>query len=163
MKASPPESRRWDLPWLVATWFGCGLSPVAPGTAGSLGALAIAIPLHYVYGSGRLTFLLLAAILLFPGIWAAGAIAKREGIEDPGLVVVDEVIGQWITLAAAPVFNWKSWLLAFALFRIFDIWKPPPARQFERLPGGWGIVADDVMSGLYGALAIFILGRLRII
>jgi len=163
MKASPPVNRRWDLPWLLATWFGCGLSPAAPGTAGSLAALAIAIPLHYVYGSGRLTFLLLAAILLFPGIWAADVVAKREGVQDPGLVVVDEVIGQWITLAAAPVFNWKTWLLAFALFRIFDIWKPPPARQFERLPGGWGIVADDVMAGLYGALGIFILGRLRLI
>ncbi len=163
MKASTPAGRRWDLPWLVATWFGCGLSPVAPGTAGSLGALAVAIPLHYFCGSGRLTFLLLAVILLFPGIWAAGVIAKRENIEDPGLVVADEVIGQWITLAAAPAFNWKSWLLAFGLFRLFDIWKPPPARQCERLPGGWGIVADDVMSGLYGALAIFLLGLLQLI
>jgi phosphatidylglycerophosphatase A len=163
MSASPRASRRWDLPWLVATWFGCGLSPVAPGTAGSLAAIAIAIALHLVFGSAQLTWLVLAAILLFPGIWAAGVVARREGMEDPGLVVVDEVIGQWITLAAAPAFNWKTWLLAFALFRIFDIWKPPPARQLERLPGGWGIVADDVMSGLYGALAIFILGRLRII
>ncbi|HUJ49750.1 MAG TPA: phosphatidylglycerophosphatase A, partial [Bryobacteraceae bacterium] len=99
MKASPPASRRWDLAWLVATWFGCGLSPVAPGTAGSLGALAIAIAAHFAFGSGQLTFAVLAAILLFPGIWAADVIAKREEKEDPGLVVVDEVIGQWITLA----------------------------------------------------------------
>ena len=163
MNASSPATRRWDLAWLVATWFGCGVAPVAPGTAGSLAALAIAIVLHYIYGSGGLTFLLLAAILLFPGIWAADVIAKREGIEDPGLVVVDEVIGQWVTLAAVPALNWKTWLLAFALFRIFDIWKPPPARQFERLPGGWGIVADDVMSGIYGALVIVLLGRVHLI
>ena len=163
MSASPSSPRRWDVPWLIATWFGCGLSPAAPGTAGSLGALAIAIVLHFSFGSGRLTFLLLAVILLVPGIWAADVVAKREGITDPGLVVVDEVIGQWITLAAAPSLNWKTWLFAFALFRIFDIWKPPPARQLERLHGGLGIVADDVMAGLYGALAIFLLGRLQLI
>ena len=163
MSTRPRASRRGDLPWLLATWFGCGLSPAAPGTAGSLAAIVIAIALHRVFGSAQLTFLLLAVALLFPGIWAAGVTARREGIEDPGLVVVDEVIGQWVTLAAAPAFNWKTWLIAFALFRIFDVWKPPPARQFERLPGGWGIVADDVMAGLYGALAIFILGRLRLI
>ena len=163
MSASPSSRRRWDVPWLIATWFGCGLSPVAPGTAGSLAALAIAIALHLSYGSGSLTLLLLTVILLVPGIWSADVVAKREGITDPGLVVVDEVIGQWITLAAAPSFNWKTWLLAFALFRIFDIWKPPPARQLERLAGGLGIVADDVMAGLYGALAIFILGRLQLI
>ena len=90
-------------------------------------------------------------------------IAKREGVEDPGKVVVDEVIGQWITLSSVPSPNWKTWLLAFALFRILDIWKPSPARQFERLPGGWGIVADDVMAGVYGALAIFLLGRFHLI
>ena len=162
MSASPLTQRRWDLPWLLATWFGCGLAPVAPGTAGSLGALVISIVLNLGLGAGRLTLLAMTAILLFPGIWAADVIAKREGTEDPGLVVVDEVIGQWITLAAVPVFNWKTWLLGFALFRILDIWKPWPARQLERLPGGWGIVADDVMSGLYGALVIFILGRLRL-
>ncbi|HMD50795.1 MAG TPA: phosphatidylglycerophosphatase A, partial [Bryobacteraceae bacterium] len=97
------------------------------------------------------------------GVWAATVIERREGIEDPGKVVVDEVIGQWVTIAGAPVLNWKTWLLAFVLFRALDVWKPPPARQFERLPGGWGIVADDVMSGVYGALAIFVLGRFHLI
>jgi len=106
--------------------------------------------------------LILAALLLIPGIWAADVTAKLERREDPGLVVVDEVIGQWITLAGASTLSWKSWLFAFAFFRILDIWKPPPARQFERLPGGVGIVADDVMAGLYGALAIFLLDRLHL-
>jgi phosphatidylglycerophosphatase A len=68
-----------------------------------------------------------------------------------------------VTIAGAASLNWKTWLLAFALFRALDVWKPPPARQCENLPGGWGIVADDVMSGIYGALAIFVLGRLHLI
>ena len=78
--------------------------------------------------------------------------AIAVGKKDPGLVVVDEVMGTWITLAGASTLNWKSWLLAFALFRIFDIWKPAPVRQLEKLPGGWGIMADDAMAGVYGAL-----------
>jgi phosphatidylglycerophosphatase A len=163
MRAEHAGERRWDLPWLLATWFGAGLSPVAPGTAGSLAGLIIAILLNVTLGASSLTLWLMSAALLFPGIWAASVVEKRTGIEDPGLVVVDEVIGQWITLAAAPAYNWKTWLLAFALFRILDILKPPPARQCEKLPRGWGIVADDVMSGLYGALGIFVLGRTHII
>jgi phosphatidylglycerophosphatase A len=161
MSLSPLARGRWDAAFMLATWFGCGFAPKGPGTAGSLAALAIAILIHAVYGSGRVTFLVLAALLVVPGIWAAGVMAKRERLEDPGIVVVDEVIGQWITLAGASTLNWKSWLAAFVLFRLLDIWKPPPARQFERLPGGLGIVADDVMAGLYGALAIFVLDRLQ--
>jgi phosphatidylglycerophosphatase A len=162
MSLSPLPRGRFDAAWMIATWFGCGLSPVAPGTAGSLAGLVIAIALNLAFGWGPLTFLLLAAILTAPGIWAATVIEKREGIEDPGKVVVDEVIGQWVTLAGAPVLNWKTFLVGFALFRLFDVLKPPPARQFERLPGGWGIVADDVMAGVYGALAIFVLGWLHL-
>jgi len=161
MPAAPSKIRN-AAARLIATWFGCGYSPIAPGTAGSLAALAIAIALHLWLGWGRGAFLILAALLLIPGIWSADVVAKLEGREDPGLVVVDEVIGQWITLAGASTLNWKSWLFAFAFFRILDIWKPPPARQFERLPGGVGIVADDVMAGLYGALAIFLLDRLHL-
>ncbi len=145
----------------IATWFGCGYVPIAPGTAGSLAAIAIAFALHVYAGSGRVTFLVLSAILLIPGIWAAGVVAREEGKKDPRLVVVDEVIGQWITLAGASTLNWKSWLAAFLLFRALDIWKPPPVRQLEHLPSGTGIVADDVMAGVYGALAIFVLDRLR--
>jgi phosphatidylglycerophosphatase A len=147
----------------IATWFGCGYAPAAPGTAGSLAAVAIALALNLWLGWGPIAFLILAAILLLPGIWAAGIVANEEGREDPGLVVVDEVIGQWITIAGASTLNWKSWLAAFAFFRIFDIWKPPPARRMERWHGGLGIVADDVMAGLYGALAIFVLDKLHLL
>ena len=85
-------------------------------------------------------------------------------------MVVDEVVGQWITLAGAvtlmswngSALNWKIWLWALALFRLFDVWKPPPVRQLERLPGGLGIVADDAMAGVYAALFLFVAGRLHL-
>jgi phosphatidylglycerophosphatase A len=162
MSLSPLPRRRIDAALLIATWFGCGYAPVGPGTAGSLAALVIAIALNLTYGSGRGTFLLLTAIFLLPGVWAAGVFAKRIGQKDPQVVVVDEVLGQWLTLVGAATLNWKSWLAAFVLFRLFDIWKPPPARQLEALPGGIGIVADDLMAGLYGALAIFLLDRFQL-
>jgi len=148
--------------FLIATWFGCGYAPKAPGTAGSLAALLIAIALNWYGGYGRWTLLLLTALLLAPGIWSAGVVAKRTNQPDPQIVVVDEVIGQWITLAGAATFNWKTYLAAFVLFRLLDMWKPAPARQFENFPGGWGIVADDVMAGVYGALAIFVLDHLHV-
>lgn len=154
--------RRNPVAFLIATWFGCGYAPKGPGTAGSLAALVIAIALNYYAGAGRVTLLVLTAILLAPGIWSAGVVAKETNKTDPQIVVIDEVIGQWITLAGAATFNWKSWLAAFLLFRLFDIWKPAPVRQLERLPGGWGIVADDVMAGVYGALAIFVLDHLHL-
>jgi phosphatidylglycerophosphatase A len=99
------------------------------------------------------------ALLLTPiAIWSAGATAREIGREDPGLVVIDEVVGQWITLSGASHLNWKSLALGFALFRLFDVWKPWPARRFEALPGGIGIVADDAMAGVYAALVLSLLG-----
>jgi phosphatidylglycerophosphatase A len=155
-------SRRNPAAFLIATWFGCGYAPIAPGTAGSLAAMIIAIALYYFGGYGRGMLLVLTAFLLGPGIWSASVVAKETNTTDPHIVVVDEVIGQWITLAGAATLNWKTWLAALVLFRLFDVWKPAPARQLEALPGGWGIVADDVMAGLYGALAIFVLDRLHL-
>jgi len=153
--------RRSRGAFLIATWFGCGYAPKAPGTAGSLAGLLIAMALNYM-GYGRGMLLALTAILMAPGIWSASVVARETNTTDPHIVVVDEVIGQWITLAGAATFNWKTWIAAFALFRVLDVWKPAPARQFESLPGGWGIVADDVMAGLYGALGIFVLDRLHL-
>lgn len=147
---------------LLATWIYFGYFPVAPGTIGSIAAIAIAWVLHRYENLPAPAFALMAALLAGPGIWAAGVTARAEGREDPGIVVVDEVIGQWLTLAGATQLNGKSWVLAFALFRIFDIWKPPPVRQMERLPGGLGIVADDAMAGVYAALILFAAGRLSL-
>jgi len=153
--------RRSRGAFLIATWFGCGYAPKAPGTAGSLAGLLIAMALNYM-GYGRGMLLALTAILMAPGIWSASVVARETNTTDPHIVVVDEVIGQWITLAGAATFNWKTWIAAFALFRVLDVWKPAPARQLEILPGGWGIVADDVMAGLYGALGIFVLDHLHL-
>jgi|SRR5215471_5130545 len=143
---------------LLATWFGCGYSPFAPGTAGSLAALAIAILLHEFAGASGWHFLVMAAVLFLPAVWAAGVTAEVKKLKDPQIVVVDEVIGQWIALAGARPLNWKSYLIALFLFRLFDVWKPAPARQFEALPGGFGINADDVMAGIYAALVLFAAG-----
>ena len=142
----------------IATWFGCGYFPVGPGTAGSLAAIGIAYGLVRIGDWRPLYFAALALVMLPAGIWAASVTAKESKSKDPGIVVVDEVLGQWITLAGAASLNWKSWLAAFCLFRLFDIWKPPPVRQMEGLPSGVGIVADDVMSGVYGALVLFLMG-----
>ena len=152
---SPKENR---LANLISTWFGCGYAPVAPGTAGSLGGLAVAIGLRELAGFEWWHFLLLAAAGFAPAVWAATRTARALGIKDPGMVVVDEVIGLWITLAGAHSFNWKSYAAAFLLFRLFDIWKPAPVRQLERLPEGLGIVADDAMAGCYGAVLLWLAG-----
>lgn len=142
----------------VATVLGCGYSPVAPGTAGSLAALALAYGMHIAWGAGPMHFLIAGIALVAPAIWAADRLAASMSRKDPGVVVIDEVVGQWIALAGATQLNWKSWWLAFLLFRAMDIVKPPPARQFEALPGGIGIVADDAMAGIYAALVLYMLG-----
>ncbi len=105
----------------------------------------------------------LAALILFPAaVWSAGSTARQLGRDDPGLVVIDEVAGQWIALSGATHLNWRSLTLAFLLFRLFDIWKPWPTRPLEKLPGGWGIVLDDCMAGVYAAAALMLFGRLHL-
>jgi len=146
VKASP-------LAVALATWFGCGFFPIAPGTAGSLGAFVV-IPLWLHFGWHPLWLVALVLAFLPACIWAAGETARGSGRKDPGLVVIDEVLGQWLTLAGATTLNWKSMLAAFLLFRLFDITKPGPVRKLEALPGGTGIVADDLGAGLIGALVL---------
>lgn len=142
----------------IATWFGCGYWPWGPGTVGSAAAVAIAV----LAGSSPATSGLAGIALLLPATWASSVEADTSGRKDPGHVVVDEVVGQWITLAGAVQLDWKSCLIGFVLFRIFDIWKPAPARQLERLPGGVGIMADDVMAGVYGAVVLAAVSRLNL-
>lgn len=145
---------RITLARLLATWFGCGLSPVAPGTVGSLGAIAVAWPLIHYAGWQTWWFIPLATLMLPLAIWSATVTAQASGRKDPGLIVIDEVVGQWITLGGCQHLNLRAWVLAFCLFRLFDIWKPWPVRQLEALPAGTGIVADDCMAGVYGALVL---------
>jgi phosphatidylglycerophosphatase A len=95
------------------------------------------------------------------GVLVADRVARHSGVKDPQFVVIDEVSGQLIALSLPfVVLNWKSWLLGFILFRIFDIWKPFPARQAESLPGGWGIMADDWIAGIYAGLVLALARRL---
>jgi phosphatidylglycerophosphatase A len=151
------------LALLLATWFGCGYFPWGPGTVGSLAAVVIAALLHFYAGVNRGGLLLIAAALLLPGIWASTRTALFVNRKDPGLVVIDEVLGQWVTLAGAAVLSWKALVGGFLLFRLFDIWKPWPVRNFEKLPGGTGIVADDLAAGVYGALILYIGGSAGLI
>jgi phosphatidylglycerophosphatase A len=143
---------------VLATWFYLGYATKAPGTAGSLGALAVAWLLVHYAGFPPWAFGVLAAALLAPAIWSADVTARETGKKDPQIVVVDEVVGQWLTLAGVARFNATSWIAALVLFRAFDVWKPAPARQLERIPGGVGIVLDDVMAGIYAALVLFAAG-----
>lgn len=143
---------------LIGTWFYCGYFPKGPGTAGSIGALLVAWPVA-AYGWGPLAYAFLAAVGFIPAIWAAGRMSEDTGSKDPQTVVVDEVIGQWIALAAVPMLDhWGWWLAAFLLFRLFDIWKPWPVRPLEKIPGGAGIVLDDVGAGIYAALVLILAG-----
>ncbi|HZP64580.1 MAG TPA: phosphatidylglycerophosphatase A [Terriglobales bacterium] len=142
-------------PWatVIATFFGIGRLRPGPGTWGSLAtalvwwALSRIIPPHMQL----LACGVLALLVIVVGIPASTRVARAAGLEDPQFVVIDEVAGQLITLLAVPV-SWKSLLLGFILFRGFDMTKPPPARQLEQLPGGLGIVMDDVAAGLYALL-----------
>jgi phosphatidylglycerophosphatase A len=146
----------------LATWFGCGYFPWGPGTVGSLAAIIIALILHSYAGAARPALLVAILLLLAPAIWASTRTARLLDRKDPSSVVVDEVLGQWVTLLGATVLRWKSFCAAFLLFRLFDIWKPWPVRNFEKLPEGIGIVADDLAAGIYGALILYIGGKLRL-
>ena len=140
---------------LVATLAGVGFAPRAPGTLGSL----VAVPFAWmiVRGGGTVALLAAAAALFLAGWWAASIAARSLG-SDPPAVVVDEAAGQWLTLAAAPL-DPLSYLAGFALFRLFDIWKPWPVRWADRrIGGGFGIMFDDILAALYAA-AVLLLAR----
>lgn len=141
-----------------ATWFGCGLLPWAPGTAGSLGAVIPAMAVNSVTPINGPEIALAGMLLFAPAVWSADLTARRLGVKDPGLIVIDEVVGQCITFVGATHLNWKSFAAAFVLFRAFDITKPYPIRRLEALPGGLGIVADDALAGVYSALVLFLMG-----
>jgi phosphatidylglycerophosphatase A len=128
-----------------------GFAPIAPGTWGSAAGLLILLPLRWYGSPGAEAAVML--VLLALGIWSAGVTGREMGDDDPGPVVIDEVVGMLITLLWIPV-NLTGAVLGFLLFRILDIVKPFPARQCERLPGGWGVMFDDVMAGIYGQVAM---------
>lgn len=129
----------------------CGFVPVAPGTAGSVAGLAIFWALRSA-GSLWVEGAALAVICLVGAVVATRTEACYERT-DPGVIVIDEVAGVLVTLFALPVGLWGT-LLGFLLFRLFDITKPFPVRQAERIPAGWGVMADDIVAGLYAHLAL---------
>jgi phosphatidylglycerophosphatase A len=134
--------------WIIATWFGCGMVPKAPGTMGSIGA----IPLYLLAArAGREGVGVAALAVTAIGIWAASVVARDLGKKDPQIVVVDEVAGLLITMLPMAHVSWRAVLCGFLLFRLFDVTKPWPIRRFEKLPSGWGIVMDDVVAGVFGA------------
>jgi phosphatidylglycerophosphatase A len=150
-------AKRWA--WIVATFFGAGFGKPGPGTWGSVAAVllwaAYAGFLHPTAQALLLALLAGIALTLILGIPASTIVARESGRKDPQFVVIDEVAGQWIALVGSHA-NWRHALIALVLFRLFDITKPFPARQLESLPGGWGIVFDDVAAGLY-ALGVALL------
>jgi phosphatidylglycerophosphatase A len=137
--------------WL-ATGFGAGLFPRAPGTAGSLAAL---IPWWFVLRGLPITWYVLVLVAAFAiGVWACAVSGKRLGVDDHRALVWDEFVGQWIALCAAPV-GWPWMIAGFALFRLFDIWKPWPIRVADRrVHGGLGVMLDDVLAGVSALIAM---------
>ena len=135
---------------LIATWFGCGRSPVAPGTVGTIGTL----PLCYaLYRAGPWAYWSVTIALTVIGVWASARTAEELGDEDPSSVVIDEVSGTLIAVGLALVSGGLySAATAVVLFRFFDIAKPGPIDSVQSLPKGYGIMADDVLAGLAAGL-----------
>src|SRR3984957_11236820 len=147
----PPSEKKTPWAWSFGTFFGAGLLKPGPGTYGSIAAVllwyAAAHALHPAPLALAIGTAIAAILATLIGIPAATIVAHESGREDPGHVVIDEVAGQLIALIAIPA-DWPHAILSLLLFRLFDILKPPPIRQLERLPAGTGIMLDDVAAGI---------------
>jgi phosphatidylglycerophosphatase A len=162
----------------IATASGLGYFPKAPGTFGALVGMFLSVVVAWFASRQSIAAMslerdisfwteklsvpggsavLAAIVVAVVGVWASDRVAKSSGHKDPQYVVIDEVSGQQLTYLLAWVGgDWKYLLLGFVLFRLFDIWKPFPARQAESLPGGWGIMVDDWVAGIYAALGLWL-------
>lgn len=148
---------------LVANWFSTvfkvGYLPLAPGTWGSLAALTVWFLI--IEPTSTITFTVLIVIIFTLGVYASSITERYLNKNDPSVIVIDEWVGQWIALLFLP----KSllWgLVAFALFRLFDIWKPYPINSLDKIANGWGIMLDDVLAGIYALLGVQLLRYLII-
>jgi len=148
------------IAYAIALGGGAGLSPFAPGTCGAIEGVGVYMAAAYLVTlthKESLVFLIVINVVVFGvGVWASGRTCRISGLKDPQKVVIDEVSGQLIALvpvalspAVVPV------IAAFALFRLFDIFKPYPIRRLEGLPGGLGVMADDALAGVYAAALIW--------
>jgi len=146
----------------LSTFFGAGLLKPGPGTYGAVAALLLWLSAAHVWHPGAVASaigtLVAAIIATLAGIPAATIVAREAGREDPGFVVIDEVAGQWIALIAMRP-DWKHAALGLVLFRLFDIWKPWPVRKLEALPGGTGIMLDDVAAGVLALVVGIVLSH----
>lgn len=163
-ETAPATKHRTWWAWVVGTWFGAGFMKPGPGTYGSVAAVLIwyLVAQHVSVHWLPLITLGMAAAATAIGIPAATRVAQESGRSDPQIVVVDEVAGQWLTLMfCVPVVPFA--LIGLLCFRVFDILKPPPVRQLERLPAGIGIIADDLAAGVYALLLQVVLQHLLMV
>jgi phosphatidylglycerophosphatase A len=160
--ASRPGAPLWAM--LTATFFGIGHLHPGPGTWASLATVLIWAAVAYELPPTLRTpvAVALAVVVTLVGIPAATRVARAAATQDPQFVVIDEVAGQLIALVAVPV-AWKTFLAGLILFRAFDIVKPPPVRQLERLPEGTGIVLDDVAAGVFALVGMHLLLHFRLL
>lgn len=150
----------WDV--ALATGFYSGYSPFAPGTMGALVAVLIWLVGYFFLGYASLLIATSVLILVFT-LLSVPSINRLEKVwgEDPSRVVVDEMVGVWISLLAVPADgHWGYVAGAFVLFRLFDIVKPLGVRRMERIGGGWGVMLDDILAGVYGAVVLFFINML---
>ncbi len=134
--------------YIFTTGVGVGYFPAAPGTAASL----LAAIIYWILPVGDFFLLIISIVLFFPGVYFSTIIEKQEG-KDPGIIVIDEFLGQWMTYILLPK-TVTFLILGFIIFRIFDISKPFPANISEKLPGGWGIMLDDVVAAIYANICL---------
>jgi len=140
------------LALFVCTFGGVGYSPVAPGTAGSAAGLVVYAVLRLA-GAPPVVEALVIAVIIVAGVWSGTMAERHFGTTDPGPGVIDEVAGMLVTLYALPA-GWVMAIAGFFLFRVLDVFKPFPAQQLERLHGGLGMMADDLMVAIYGNLLL---------
>jgi phosphatidylglycerophosphatase A len=139
---------------LLATWWGVGYCPIASGTAGTIAAIPLFLLLSLLPLYGYLPCVLGIGLI---ACWAAGEAERIFQEKDSRLIVIDEVVGFLVTMTALPL-RWPYILVGFLLFRCFDILKPPPIRLVERkVPGGYGVVLDDVLAGIYAHISLLVL------
>jgi phosphatidylglycerophosphatase A len=137
---------------LAVASVGCaGYAPIAPGTVGS----AVAVPLWFLlrWSGWRWAEPVSIVVLFLVGVWSARVAERVLGVEDPGIVVIDEVVGLLISVLWLPL-TWQVALAGFVAFRLFDIVKPYPAGRLELVPNGWGVMLDDVMAGVYAWVVV---------
>lgn len=158
MAKSDYENLRWyNLNHLLALGFGSGLAPKAPGTFGTLAAIPFFLLLS---GLSPTSYAVLVLFSFIVGVWVCHKTSEDMGSHDHGSIVWDEFVGFWITMFMVPV-SVASVVLGFALFRLFDVWKPWPIALIDRkVGGGFGIMIDDVIAGVFAAISLQLILRL---